>query len=88
MATETILTPTCTNCGELCTDGYTVKMLGERDRETGYQDEEIICGDCFQVDLEDRSAPEEALDDDGRYEEGDRKFEGWNDARGFGDAAA
>lgn len=45
------ITLTCDRCGGDCSEGYEIQYHGERDRETGYIDQEIVCRECLDEDV-------------------------------------
>lgn len=53
--------PTCSECGCPCDDGYEQRFTGRREADTGYQDEEYICAAC--------------LDAEGEYEAADMAYD-------------
>jgi len=69
---ETIDTVICDRCGRDCHPGeYEIRYFGPRDRQTGYQDEELVCRACLDDAAEQAEMDRE---DEERYAEGDRQF--------------
>ncbi len=44
--------PKCSVCGCPCDDGFVVKGSGQRERDTNYEDEEVVCAACDEADGE------------------------------------
>jgi hypothetical protein len=42
------VSPICDNCGARCDDGYVIKGGGQRERDTDYEDSEVICAACLE----------------------------------------
>lgn len=57
-------TPRCDLCGYLCHDGYERRNRG-RHPETDYDDDEIVCSECLQLEIENRYRDEAA---DAKYD--------------------
>jgi len=47
----------CSECGGGCGDGYIIKGGGQRERDTDYCDDEVVCAAC--------------LEDEGRFDAAD-----------------
>ena len=77
--------PCCDRCGSDCQQGmYEIRYFGPRDRETGYQDEEVVCIACLEDAAEQAAMDDE---DDERYAEADRKFTARFEESGFEEVA-
>ena len=55
------ISPRCSECGARCDDGYQIKGSGQRERDTDYQDSEVICAAC--------------LEEEGRYDAADMAYD-------------
>lgn len=53
--------PICSECGCPCDDGFEERFTGQREADTGYQDEDVICYAC--------------LEEEGRYEAADAAYD-------------
>ena len=61
-------TAVCDRCGE-DTNSYQVRDFGPRDRETGYQDQELVCSACLGD-----PGDEDDDQDEGYYAAMDQRF--------------